>query len=343
MEVITSGLVGLDLDRHGVPTVPMLTVDLDDAAARWTDDEIVAAADAVAHELPVTIGVGHTAPARRIRPLAEALTLSVVPEGDGHAAYVVMEDVDDAVAALATAVAAHPQASVALAGLLRVTSWLDVRRGLIAEAAMYSTLLTGPEFRGWLDGRDRRPSTGQELPVLADRHGDRLSITLNRPARHNALNVAMREALVEILAVPLADPTIAGIDLRGAGRSFCSGGDLDEFGMATDPVAAYLVRLDRSPWWLLHRLRDRTRVRVEGACMGAGLEMAAFAGFVSAAPDTLFTLPEVSMGLVPGAGGTVSVAHRIGRWRAAWMMITGERVSPETALDWGLVDEVVRE
>jgi enoyl-CoA hydratase/carnithine racemase len=209
-------------------------------------------------------------------------------------------------------------------------------------------MLGGSEFLRWPDGRDRRPhpdpeSPDHKPPLRVERQGDQLSITLDRPERHNAMNAAMREALVEVLAVPLADPAIATIELRGAGQSFCSGGDLDEFGTARDPVAAFLVRLDRSPSWLLHRLQDRTRVHVHGACIGAGLEMAAFAGFVSADPDSVFSLPEVSMGLVPGAGGTVSVMRRIGRWRAAWMMLTGERISAETALDWGLIDAVVRE
>lgn len=68
--------------------------------------------------------------------------------------------------------------------------------------------------------------------------------------------------------------------------------------------------------------------------------MAAFAGTVIAAPGTFFRFPEVRMGLVPGAGGTVSVPRRIGRWRAAWLMLTGERLSAEAALRWGLVDRL---
>jgi enoyl-CoA hydratase/carnithine racemase len=76
-----------------------------------------------------------------------------------------------------------------------------------------------------------------------------------------------------------------------------------------------------------------------GACVGAGTEMAAFAGRVAAAPDAFFALPEVRMGLVPGAGGSVSVPRRIGRWRSAWLMLTGDRLPAATALRWGLVDE----
>lgn len=94
------------------------------------------------------------------------------------------------------------------------------------------------------------------------------------------------------------------------------------------------------PWRLIDRVRDRVTVRVHGAAVGAGIEMAAFAGRLVASPETFFLLPEVEMGLVPGAGGTVSVPRRIGRWRAAWMMLSGARIDTPTALRWGLVDEI---
>jgi enoyl-CoA hydratase/carnithine racemase len=77
-----------------------------------------------------------------------------------------------------------------------------------------------------------------------------------------------------------------------------------------------------------------------GACVGAGVELAAFAGHVKATPDAFFQLPEVSMGLIPGAGGTVSITRRIGRQRTAWMALTGGRVDAATALEWGLIDDI---
>jgi len=84
----------------------------------------------------------------------------------------------------------------------------------------------------------------------------------------------------------------------------------------------------------------RTSAFVHGNCIGAGVELAAFADRVVAAPGTRFRLPEVGMGLIPGAGGTVSVPRRIGRWRAAWWMLTGAELDLDTALAWGLVDEI---
>ena len=162
----------------------------------------------------------------------------------------------------------------------------------------------------------------------------------NDPARRNAFSARLREALLDALLVGEADETIESVEVAGAGPAFCSGGDLDEFGAATDLVAAYLVRLSRAPWRVIDRIAAKVTVVTHGACVGAGIEMAAYAGRVVAAPDAFFALPEVGMGLVPGAGGSVSVPRRIGRWRAAWLMLTGDRLPAATAQRWGLVDEV---
>ena len=122
--------------------------------------------------------------------------------------------------------------------------------------------------------------------------------------------------------------------------AFCSGGDLDEFGTATDVTVAHLIRLERSVAARIARCRDRVSVHLHGACVGAGVELPAFAGAVSAEPDTMMSLPELRMGLVPGAGGTVGITRRIGRWRTAYLALRGEPLDAATACDWGLVDQV---
>jgi enoyl-CoA hydratase/carnithine racemase len=71
------------------------------------------------------------------------------------------------------------------------------------------------------------------------------------------------------------------------------------------------------------------------------MELPAFAGRVAARRDAYFILPEVALGLVPGAGGTASVPRRIGRQRTAWLALSGERIDAPTALAWGLVDELL--
>jgi enoyl-CoA hydratase/carnithine racemase len=150
----------------------------------------------------------------------------------------------------------------------------------------------------------------------------------------------MRDALSEGLALAVADDSIEEVVLAAAGPSFCSGGDLDEFGSFPDPATAHAVRSARSPARLLALCAARARAEVHGACVGAGCELPAFCRRVSAREDSFFQLPEVGMGLVPGAGGTASLPARIGRQRTAWLALTGRRIDAATALAWGLVDAI---
>jgi hypothetical protein len=251
------------------------------------------------------------------------------------------DDADlDRIEAVATA---HPEAAVALAVLLRGGESRSTADGLVLESATYAALQAGADHRRWLAGRQRRARPARPEPagppVRLDRRGDELRVTLDRPEVHNAFNAAVRDALFEALAVVAADPALRLV-LDGAGPSFCAGGDLDEFGTAPDPAAAHVIRLRRSVAAALAAVAGRATVHLHGACAGAGIELAAYVGRVVAAPDTRCWLPEVGMGLIPGAGGTVSIPRRIGRRRALAVALTGEEVDAATALAWGLVDEV---
>ena len=128
--------------------------------------------------------------------------------------------------------------------------------------------------------------------------------------------------------------------MRGNGPSFCSCGDLDVLGTAPAPVDAHSIRTRRNAGVALSAIADRVEVHVHGTCVGAGVELPAFAGRVIAHPDTTFLLPEVSMGLVPGAGGTSSIPRRIGRHRAAYIGLIGRPFDANTALRWGLIDAI---
>jgi len=176
--------------------------------------------------------------------------------------------------------------------------------------------------------------------VLAERDGGRLALTFNRPGVHNAYNAASRDALCAALEVAAGDDSIEEIHIYGRGRSFCSGGDLSEFGSRRDPATAHLIRTGRSAARLLAEMSGRVTAHLHGACIGAGIELPAFVGRVLADPDTRIQLPEIALGLIPGAGGTVSLPRRIGRPRTAWLGLTGRRIDARTALAWGLVDAV---
>jgi enoyl-CoA hydratase/carnithine racemase len=176
--------------------------------------------------------------------------------------------------------------------------------------------------------------------VLATRTGTVLELVLNRPERHNAFSAEMRDELAASLHVACADPSLTRIVLRGNGPSFSAGGDLEEFGSLPDPATAHAIRSTRNVGRLLAACADRVEARLHGACIGAGVELPAFAKRVVCAPTAFFQLPELSLGLVPGAGGTVSLVRRIGRQRTALFALSGCRLDADTALEWGLVDEI---
>jgi enoyl-CoA hydratase/carnithine racemase len=256
-------------------------------------------------------------------------------------------EADRAVATFETA----PHAAVAAALLVRVppaSTW----SGLVAESTTYSMLQAGPEFQSWrartapapapTDGGDDGPRIRVRRAGSSPR-GPVTEIVLTRPERRNALDVRMRDELHAALTDALTGALGAAgpIIVRGDGASFSQGGDLDEFGTFPDPVTAHEIRLARSLAWRFAQLRDRLIVGLHGAAVGSGIELPAFAGRVVAADHTRIALPELALGLIPGAGGTVSIPARIGRQRFLALLLRGGTIPASTAQEWGLVDEVV--
>ena len=252
--------------------------------------------------------------------------------------------VDAAVAQLEASFAAQPLAAGVLGQVLRAGESLPLDEALLVESFAFSTLIAGAGFRDWLRARPARATTptggDATLRIRCTREGDTLTLHLANPMRRNAFDAAMRDALVEALAAACDDPTLQRLELRGDGPDFSAGGDLREFGSAPDPAVAHAIRTLRSPARLLGILAARSTVHLHGACVGAGIEVSAAAGRIVAAPDTRLWLPELSMGLIPGAGGTATIARRIGRHRLLYWALSGERLDATTALDWGLIDEL---
>jgi hypothetical protein len=270
----------------------------------------------------------------------------IVGVGDPGAALadvcdVVLEPDDPALGIVLERVAAHPHAATSLAVLLRGSFGRPVGDGLAAESALYSALQGGPEFAAWRAATPIRSHPDDGHPaVRAERAGERLVITLSRPDVHNAFDARMRDELLDALAIAAGDSAITEVVLAGDGPSFCSGGDLDEFGTRPDPATAHMVRLARSAGRVIAAMADRVTARIHGSCLGSGIELPAFASRVVAHPDTVIALPEVGMGLIPGAGGTVSLPRRIGRHRTALLALSQASIDASTASAWGLVDEI---
>ncbi|MEQ8263937.1 enoyl-CoA hydratase/isomerase family protein [Pseudohaliea sp.] len=244
--------------------------------------------------------------------------------------------------ALAERIQRWPGAARVLVQTLRASEQLSPEQGLDLESLAYATLQGGQEHRAWLASRPAPapPALETGAPLLVTRSGQRLCLSLNRPRNHNALSAALRDALFEALTCLALDPDIEQCELRARGDCFSIGGDLSEFGLVPDTTTAHLLRGARSPARLLLREAGRVTVYVHRACIGAGIEIPACAGRVVAERNAWFQLPELSMGLIPGAGGCVSVSRRIGRQRTAWMVVSGRRVKAAEALRWGLIDEI---
>lgn len=290
-------------------------------------------------ELPAGIRVGVDTPTD-----AATFTLTEHPGADRRA--VTVDSVEQALDEVTERCRTWPQAAAVCDDVLRSLDPAGpTRSGLVTESLAYSTLQSGSEFARWL--AERGPAAVPQLPepVQAHRDGNTLHVRFNRTQRHNAFSTDARGALLEALEVARLDPSVDEVMLGGNGRSFCSGGDLAEFGSFTDPASAHLARTRHSPALVLDeltaRLGRRCRAEVHGQVLGSGLEMASFCGWVSCHPDATIGLPELALGLIPGAGGTVSITRRIGRWRTAYLVLSGRTIDAATALAWGLVDEVV--
>lgn len=328
------------LDADGQIREPLLVVDLDAERGHLT----TAVAAAASSDRILVGATRRGAVDSELTPLVNELDLTLVPVNQERTNRAVVEVTDLAAveAVLHASAVANPHASTVLARLLHWTSALSMPDALDAESLAYSTLLGGPEFRRWLASRRRRPPpppTARES-VIVERAGAEFRITLNRPERRNAYGRELRDALVSALQVAVWDTTIGRVVIDAIGPVFCAGGDLDEFGTTPDLVTAHFVRTCGSAARLLYRLADRTQVRLHGTCLGAGIELPAYANRVIAAPDTRLCLPELGMGLIPGAGGTVSIPRRIGRWRTLYLALTGVKLDTERALAWALINEI---
>ena len=290
---------------------------------------------------PLTVATIDSGAAIDVTPALPRLVVGIGgATAPGADAFDVIVADETALGPLAAACDHNPTAVTALAQLLRVSQAMPVADALVAESLAYSSLLGGSEFARWRVAQPARAHQATTEPVLVA-HAERLvTITLNRPRVHNAYDAAMRDALVDGLRPLAALPDPPAVELRGAGPTFSSGGDLSEIGATADVARAHLIRTARAPGLLLHTLRNRSTAYVHGRCVGAGVELPAFCGRVEADRATTFRLPEIAMGLVPGAGGTVSLARRIGRQRTAWLAVSGTEIDAPTACAWRLVDAI---
>lgn len=168
------------------------------------------------------------------------------------------------------------------------------------------------------------------------------TISLNRPARHNAIDDDTHDLLVETWDAVLADPTVKVVLIRGEGRSFCSGRDTSQLGerVAGESDLSFIRRHQRIRETQLGSPKPVVAA-LQGNVLGGGLEMALAADVRIAADDLRMAFPEIRYGLMTDTGGSALTTILAGPSRAKWMLMTGRPVDATRALGWGLVDEVV--
>ena len=167
-------------------------------------------------------------------------------------------------------------------------------------------------------------------------------LTLDRPERLNAISRKMSAELANVVAGLESDQAVRVLIVTGAGRAFCAGADIKERAEHADDTAVQRTSQQLSPTFRrLERLRQVSIAAVNGPAAGGGLELAMACDLRIASSEASLALPEVALGILPGAGGTQRLPRLIGPARAKEMMLFGRFVDAETALGWGLVNAVV--
>jgi enoyl-CoA hydratase/carnithine racemase len=186
-------------------------------------------------------------------------------------------------------------------------------------------------------------SSSDAPPVVQERRGPILSVTLNRPRRLNAVNEALYRALLAALRGGAEDPDVRVAVLTGAGRGFCAGADLKAHAQGPPPAAAR-----RRYVRLAQRVNRRLQLgplpvvaAVNGPAVGAGLELALSADFMIVAEEARLRLPEVALGTFVGGGVVYTLADRVGVARARELIYFGDFVSGVEAAEMGMADRAV--
>ncbi len=183
-----------------------------------------------------------------------------------------------------------------------------------------------------------------QWPATLVETGDRLDgvalVTIDRPTALNALDRATMTALVSRLRDLDADHGCRCIVVTGAGeRAFAAGADIRE--MVGRTTADVLADDFLAPWDQVAAIVTPTIAAVRGYCLGGGFELALACDMLVAADDAVFGLPEVTLGIMPGAGGTQRLTRIVGKARAMELILTGRRLPAPEADRWGILSRVV--
>lgn len=176
-------------------------------------------------------------------------------------------------------------------------------------------------------------------PLIVERPSDDIAVLrINRPEVRNALNLTVRQRISAEMTRFAADPAVRCIVLTGSEKAFAAGADITEMADA-DPVAV-MARNVQQYWRPITECPKPVIAAIEGFALGGGLELALCTDIIVAGEGSKLGLPEVKIGILPGAGGTQKLARLAGRYRASLLLMTGRMFGAQEALDMGLVSEI---
>ncbi|PAK42014.1 enoyl-CoA hydratase/isomerase family protein [Peribacillus simplex] len=164
-------------------------------------------------------------------------------------------------------------------------------------------------------------------------------ISLNRPKQLNALNRIMVREIVSTMEEFDRDPQVKVILLSGNGKAFSAGADIDEM-VDDDPISMELTN-QFADWDRISLVKKPVIGAVKSFVFGGGFELALSCDFLIAASDTQFSFPEVTLGVMPGAGGTQRLTKLVGKTKALEWILTAERIKAKTALQYGFINKIV--
>ncbi|MBN1454781.1 MAG: enoyl-CoA hydratase/isomerase family protein [Methanomicrobia archaeon] len=186
------------------------------------------------------------------------------------------------------------------------------------------------------------PEAEETKAAVLGKRGEVATIILNRPAALNALNDRLLSELELIVQDTAADPAVRVVVITGAGeKAFCAGADLTELSKMTSVAAGALSRRIQRIFNDLEAMRKPIIAQINGFCLAAGLELALACDIRIAAATAVFGLPETTLGLIPGCGGTQRLPRLIGKTKAMELLLTGDRIDAAEAARWGLLNAVV--